>query len=223
MYKLLIIEDDSLLLQTLSECFDSRLYHTIVCQNGLEAYKIARNGSFDLIVTDWILPGKSGTDIIKQLRLNNIDTPILIISSKNHVEDIVTGLKTGSDGYLCKPFNLLEFKTRVETMLKRPSHKKLADICYGPISINKNKCKVFVNTIDCKLRKKEFLILKLLLENPEITFSREQIVSNVWNFDSEPYEGSVDVHMSRLRSKIDKPFGTNYIKTVHGFGYKLLK
>lgn len=182
---------------------------------------MARDTHFDLLIVDWILPGKSGIDIIKNLRINFIETPALIITTKNNIQDIVKGLKSGSDGYLCKPFNLLEFKTRVDVLLHRPSHTKMKILRTGPITLNTATTKIKVNGIPCPARKKEYQILKYFMENHNIVLTREQILNNVWAQNDDPYASSVDVHISRIRDKIDKPFGTHYLQTVHGIGYKL--
>jgi DNA-binding response OmpR family regulator len=221
MYKLLIIEDNCDLAQTLADCFDKRLYHITISYEGVEGYKLARKGVFDLLIIDWLLPGKNGTDLVRQLRYDYIETPVLMMSSKNNVTDIVAGLKSGSDGYLCKPFNLLEFKTRVEAMLKRPAASRKRILSIGDIALDTNTMQTTVAGKPYKLRKKETLILKYLLQNIGCTLSREQIVNNIWDPTEEPYIGSIDVHISRLRKAIDKPFATNYIKTIHGIGYRL--
>jgi len=221
MYQILIIEDDKLLAETLSDCFEKQLYHISVITDGQVGYKKALGNTFDILVIDWLLPNKNGVDIIKSLRNNHIDTPTLIMSSKNHVNEIVTGLKSGSDGYICKPFNLLEFKTRVLALLLRPSHSRKSYLTYKNISIDLTRMQAFIGHNECNLRKKELLILQFLLEHPDMNITREQILNNVWGFEADPYESSIDVHISRLRGKVDKPFGTHYIKTIHGFGYRL--
>lgn len=182
---------------------------------------MAKDDHFDLIICDWLLPGKPGTDIVKGLRSLSIETPVLIISSKNNIQDIVTGLKSGSDGYLVKPFNLLEFKTRVESMLKRPPKTKRNVLKAGPIVLNPAKATLRINGKACLVRRKEFMILKYFIENTNMVLTREQILNNVWASNEDPYLSSVDVHINRLREKIDKPFGTHLIRTVHGMGYKL--
>ena len=221
MYRLLIIEDNLLLCETLHDCFEPKLYHISISTDGIKGYKTAINDKFDLIIVDWMLPGKSGIEIIKQLRSLSIETPILIITTKNNIQDIVTGLKSGSDGYLCKPFNLLEFKTRVESMLKRPARTRKKVLKAGPIILNTASASVKVNGEKCEVRKKEYMILKYFMENPDIVLTREQILNNVWASNDDPYASSVDVHINRIREKIDKPFGTCYLKTIHGIGYKL--
>lgn len=221
MYRLLIIEDDNLLAETLRDCFESTLYHISISNDGLLGYKLAKTAQFDLIILDWILPNRSGLEIVKSLRSLSIETPILIISTKNNIHDIVTGLKSGGDGYICKPFNLLEFKTRVETMLKRPPKSKMRALKIASISLNPASGNIKISGKRCVMRKKEYLILKYFMENPNIVLTREQILNNVWSSNDDPYLSSVDVHINRIRDKIDKPFGTKYLQTVHGIGYKL--
>ena len=222
MYRILIVEDDKLLAQTLSECFERRLYHISICHEGVLGYKKARNEQYDLLILDWLLPGKTGIDTIKQLRSNEIQTPVLIITTKNNVQDIVTGLRSGSDGYLCKPFNLLEFKTRAESLLKRPPSIKKVVLKSRNLILDTNSYSVYIGKNECNLRKKEYQILKYLLENQGKTITRDQILSNVWPDDKDPYISSVDVHINRLRNKLDEKNKTAFIKTVHGFGYKII-
>jgi DNA-binding response OmpR family regulator len=221
MYKILIVEDDRILAQTLKDCFERKLYHIDLIFDGENGYKYARKEKFDLLILDWMLPKKTGIDILKQLRFNHIDTPCLIISTRNNINDIVSGLKCGSDGYLCKPFNLLEFKTRVNSLLKRPTSSRKDIITLGDIDLDINTMQVKVKKTPVHLRKKEFHILKYMMQNMGNTLTREQILNNVWGPTDEPYIASVDVHLSRIRKAIDVPFGTKYIKTVNGIGYKI--
>jgi DNA-binding response OmpR family regulator len=221
MYQILIVEDDKILAQTLKDCFERKLYHIDLIFDGENGYKYARKEKYDLLVLDWMLPKKTGVDLLKQLRFNHIDTPCLIISTRNNIQDLVTGLKSGSDGYLCKPFNLLEFKTRVNSLLKRPTATRKDILTLGDIELDTNTVQVKVRANPVHLRRKEFLILKYMMLNQGNTMTREQIMNNVWGPNEEPYIGSIDVHLSRIRKAIDIPFGTKYIKTVSGIGYKI--
>lgn len=220
MYKILLVEDDTFLAKSVCDFFDSQLYQITHISDGENGYKIARSKEFDLIMLDIMLPGKNGLVIANQLRSNHIETPILMVSTKNMVDDIVNGFCYGIDGYLTKPFSLRELKARVTALLKRPPQPVKMTLKIGDLSMNLDNYEVKRAKKQIVLREKEFRILKFLIENQNKVVSKDQIMDNVWSIGScDCTINNLDVHISSLRSKVDKGFEKKLIKTLHGRGY----
>jgi len=222
MYKILLVEDDTNLARSVSEFFESQLYQITHIADGESGYKNARSNIYDLIMLDVMLPKKNGLVIANQLRDNHIETPILIISTKNMVDDIVNGFCYGIDGYLTKPFSLRELKARVSALLKRPPRKAQKVLKAGDLILNLENFSVKRAKQNILLRKKEFNILKYLITNQNKVVSKDQIMDNIWAMgDCDCTINNLDVHISSLRSKIDRNFKTKLIQTKHGVGYSL--
>lgn len=221
MHKILIIEDDPLFSKTVKEIFEPSLYQIFTSSEGTLGYRLARNGQFDLILMDIMLPGITGLRIAELLRSNNIDTPILIVSSKNTLQDIVHGYEYLIDGYVTKPCNLLELKFRVKGLLARPPRTLHSAIKVADLFVDTNKGQVIRGNRTVQLRRKEYDILIYMLKNKDSLISREQIANNLWDMESDPFRGTIDVHLSNLRKKIDHGHKLKIIQTVHGVGYRI--
>ncbi len=225
MYKILIIEDDPLLRDSLSGIFASSLYQIFFETEGINGYKHASRERFDLILLDVLLPGKSGYLIAKQLRDNAIDTPVLMMSTKNELTDIITGFNQGCDGYICKPFNFIELKCRVDALLKRPPRNKSAIYHWGELIIDCNNSCIIKDKQELILPNKQYEIFKYLLENNERTVTKDELLNALWDYDSDTLVNTIDVHISKLRKHLKKSFNLNkeLITTIHGKGYRLIK
>ena len=222
MYKLLLIEDNIDLANSICDFFDSPLYQITHVSNGQLGYKIARSNNFDLILLDIMLPKKNGLVVASQLRTNHIETPIIIISTKTLVDDIVNGFCYGIDSYITKPFSLRELKSRALALLKRPSHSTQTKLVLGDLSVNLQNFQVKRNSKTINLRKKEFTMLKYLLENQNKVVTKEQLMDTIWSCnEGECTKNNLDVHVSSLRSKIDKDQSSKLLHTIHGVGYSL--
>lgn len=223
MYKILLVEDDISLARSVCDFFDSQLYQITHFSDGEKGYKSARTNEYDLIMLDIMLPNKNGLVIANQLRSNHIETPILMVSTKNLVDDIVNGFCYGIDGYLTKPFSLRELKARVSALLKRPPQTVKRTLKIGDLQMNLENYQVRRANHDIDLREKEFRILKYLIENQNKVVSKDQIMDNVWSIGScDCTINNLDVHISSLRSKVDRGFDQKLIKTLHGRGYTIV-
>lgn len=199
--------------------------------SGFEALGFVESNSFfealnkqkpDLIMLDIMLEGKSGLDILKELKANSIykDIPVIMATAKTSEFDKVTGLDAGADDYLAKPFGMLEMVSRVKAVLRRSSKNDVSDtIVYQNLSVDKLKRKVSIDNQIIDLTPKEYDLLLILLENPGIVFSREQLLERVWGSDYLGESRTIDVHIGTLRNKL-KELG-NCISTMHGVGYFL--
>ena len=222
MYKILLVEDDLNLARSICDFFETQLYQITHISEGDKGYKNARTNIYDLLMLDVMLPKKNGLVIANQLRDNHIETPILIISTKNMVDDIVNGFCYGIDGYLTKPFSLRELKARVKALLKRPPQRANTILKAGDLTLNLDNLSVKRDKQTILLRRKEFGILKYLVNNQNKVVSKDQIMNNIWTMgDCDCTVNNLDVHISSLRAKIDRGFKTKMIQTKHGVGYTI--
>jgi len=223
--KILIVEDDPAILIGLEAVLREDYYDVTSSSDGLEAYHLAKNNYYDLIILDIMLPNKSGIDICTDLRKNNINTPILMLTSKNTEFDKIIGFNSGADDYLTKPFSIIELKLRIKAIMRRignfsnPSIHQLNDIV-----VDYDKMDAFRDYKPLSLNIKEFNILKLLINNRGKAVTRETILNEVWGYDSYPTSRTVDNYILSLRKKIEiDPANPNIITTIPTFGYKICK
>lgn len=219
--KLLIIEDDKLIAKSLSNFFKSNNYIFDLASDGETGFNLADNNSYDLIITDYLLPKMNGKEIIKQLRKNGNKTPILAISICNETNDKSTILNHGADDYLVKPFFFKELQARINVLLRRKIAKVKNFLSYADLKLDLVTQEAWRDNRNIYLTTKEFLLLKLLLENPHKIFSKSVINESAW-FDSFNNKSSniIEAYILKLRQKIDfkDPL---LIKTVSGRGYKI--
>jgi two-component system alkaline phosphatase synthesis response regulator PhoP len=219
MYKILVVEDDRNLADTLSCYFGNRLYQIISKSDGDEGFKAARSKCFDLILLDVMLPGRSGFLVAKNLRQAGVNTPIMMISGKNSCEDILTGFQCGVDGYLCKPFNLRELKARCDALLKRIPVEQATKISVANIVLHPDRFQFTRQGNPVPLRRKEFLILKYLFEHKDKAISRTQMINELWTDEEDTQMSTLDVHISNIRRKLNAGYTkkVNVIETIHEY------
>lgn len=219
--RILIIEDDEKIGSFIQKGFKEDGYFPDWVKDGGEAFVLLQDKTYDLLIVDRMIPTLDGVSLIKKLRQANISTPALILSALNGIEDRVDGLDGGADAYLGKPFAFSELRATARALLKRSSKKvddsiKIADLL---ISIDKFVAKRNDKTLD--LTPKEFQLLVLLARNQDKVVTRTAILEALWGIYYETDTNLVDVHIRRLRSKVDDGFSLQLIKTVRGVGYKL--
>jgi DNA-binding response OmpR family regulator len=228
MRKVLVIEDDPNIIALLQIHLTDLGCEVLSAQNGLHALNMITEQTFQLIVLDLMLPGINGMEICRQVRLTDRSTPIMILSAKSEEIDKVLGLETGADDYLTKPFSIREFIARVKVIFRRKEEQstenqlpnKLFLKC-GEMEIDVDKRKVTLNNLRIELSPKEFDLLVLLASNPGKSYSRQRLLSLVWGYDFEGYEHTVNSHINRLRSKIEKNISDpQFILTTWGVGYR---
>ncbi|MEQ9168314.1 MAG: response regulator transcription factor [Fulvivirga sp.] len=194
--------------------------------DGEEGYKLAIQQHFDLIILDVMLPNKNGLDICRDLRANQVKTPILMLSARSEEIDKIMGLENGADDYLTKPFSVHELKARVKALFRRVEMSKNNEPEQSPVeveglSIDPIKRKVIANNERIELTPKEFDLLWLLASNPGKSFTRQRLLDIIWEYDFDGYEHTVNSHINRLRAKIEKDLSNpNYILTSWGMGYR---
>lgn len=229
MKKILIIEDDLSIAEVEKDYLSLETFEVDICQNGTLGLNEALKKDYDLILLDLMLPDLNGFDICKKIREHK-DIPIIIISARSNDIDKIKGLGFGSDDYITKPFSPSELVARVKAHLNRYdrlTQKNATDesiVEIKGIEINKESRVVTVHGNTIELTVKEYELLVLLMENPNIVFSKEKIFLKIWGYDTFKDEPTITVHIRKLREKIEKnPSQPEYIKTVWGVGYKFVK
>lgn len=225
MKKILIVEDDMNIAELVSIHLKDLGFEVDFAHHGLKGLQLALQNSYQMIILDIMLPEMDGFEICRKYRAHDQHTPILMLTSKSEEIDKVLGLELGADDYLTKPFSIRELIARVKAILRRSETKASSqekdELDVGPIKINRNKRYTEVEGIRVELSPKEFDLLHLLCSNPGATYSREQLLNEVWGYEFKGYEHTVNSHINRLRSKIEKDMNNpNYILTTWGVGYR---
>ena len=221
--RLLVIEDDTQVSAYIAKGMKEAGHITDVANDGKNGLFLATTETYDALIVDRMLPGLDGLSIIKTVRGTGNETPALILSALGEVDDRVKGLRSGGDDYLVKPFAFAELLARVEIMAKRASRNQsdAADTVLraSDLTLNLLSRKVTRGTVTIELQSTEFRLLEHLLQHKGQVVTRTMLLEHVWDYHFDPQTNVIDVHISRLRSKIDKGFDAPIIKTVRGAGY----
>ncbi len=226
MKKILIVEDDPAILKGLITSLESNGYATLSSSDGEEGFKIGKTMNVDFIILDVMLPNKDGFEICRDLRKNNINTPILMLTSKKEEIDKVLGLETGADDYMTKPFSIRELLARIKAILRRKYElaKEIDEFSFNGISLDFKKMEAVKNGKSVKFSALEFKILKYLIEREGEVISRDKLLDEVWGYDAFPTTRTVDNYILSLRKKIeDYPAEPVHIITMHKSGYKFVR
>ena len=224
--RVLIVEDDQAMAVALRDGFEYEGYSVQVARDGAVGLKIASEKNLDLIILDVMLPRMSGFDVCKQLRSDGHETPIIMLTARGQEIDKVVGLKIGADDYVTKPFSFMELIARVEALIRR-AHRRpesgLDEFRFGDVVVNFKKFEVTKNGAPIEISAREFNILKFFIEHCGEVITRDQLLDSVWGYESFPLTRTVDMHIAKLRQKIeDTPHDPRHIVTVHRVGYKLI-
>ena len=223
--RILVIEDEKNLNDIIVKRLILEKYGVDTCFNGNDALEYIFSTEYDVIVSDIMLPGIDGFEILKRIREKGIKTPVLLLTALDGIEDRVKGLDYGADDYLVKPFAFDELMARIRVLLRRNStngNSNASNIfSIANLRVNCNSHDVFRDDVPIKLSTREFTILEYMIRNKERVLSREQIEQHIWNYDYEGGTNVIDVYIRYLRRKIDKDFEPKLIHTVRGIGYVL--
>ncbi|WP_294827869.1 two-component system response regulator PmrA [Gilliamella sp. G0441] len=215
--KILIVEDDSLLQKGLFDGITSNGYVCELASNGKQAEEHLQFGQFSLIILDLGLPDCDGLDLLTRWRKNQIDTPVLILTARDTIEDKVEGLDLGADDYLIKPFALTELLARIRALIRRNQGTADNHISYGAITIDIKQKNVMLNQQEVILTPKEFIVLSRLMLKAGEKVHRDLLQNDLYDWQSDPSSNVLEVYIHGLRNKL----GKNFIKTVRGYGYQL--
>jgi DNA-binding response OmpR family regulator len=219
--KILVIEDEAKVASFIKKGLQQSGYEIDIAVNGEEGYEKIRNGNFDLILLDLMLPKMSGFDLIPLIRECKPAIPIIAVTAKAAVEDRVQGLNLGCDDYLVKPFSFAELLARIQVQLRRGDPSANLELRAADLVLNPLRRKVTRAGKNIELSNKEFFLLEYLLRNKDQIVTRNMIVENVWDASFDNFTNVVDVYINYLRNKIDRDFEPRLIQTVRGVGYML--
>ncbi|APG27573.1 DNA-binding response regulator [Syntrophotalea acetylenivorans] len=220
--RILLVEDDVRTAQFIKKGFTQAGFAVDCAADGMEGLFMAEDGLYDVAVIDIMLPKLDGLTLIERLRKQRINTPILVLSAKNTVDDRVLGLQTGGDDYLVKPFAFTELLTRVQALLRRSqAREEPTTLTVSDLTLDIVKRKVFRGEMEIELQQREFSLLEYLMRNEGRVVSKTMIMEHVWDYNFDPESNVVESRICRLRDKVDLPRFRKLIHTVRGAGYLL--
>jgi heavy metal response regulator len=217
--RILVVEDEKKVLSFIKRGLEEEKYEVDTAMDGEEGLKMALEKLYDLIVLDWMLPKKDGLTMIKELRSKKTMTPVLMLTAKDSVEDIVAGLDSGSDDYLTKPFAFAELLARVRALLRRVELDRGAEIRFADLRLDPVTHKVWRKDKEIVLTAKEYGLLEYFMRNPNQVVTRTMIADHVWDYTFDSFTNIIDVYVNYLRKKIDRDAEKKLIHTVRGVGY----
>ena len=219
--RVLVVEDSRRLAGIIKRGLLEEGYAVDNAYDGEEAQYMAESTPFDLIVLDIMLPKKDGIAVCRDLRAKNVNTPILMLTAKDSVEDKVTGLDSGADDYLVKPFAFSELLARLRALLRREVLPKVQKLQVGELSLDPQSREVWRNGNRVDLTAKEYAILEYFMRRPNAVVTRTMLGESVWDYEFDGISNIIDVYVRRIRRKIDREGQDSLIQTVRGAGYRL--
>jgi len=220
--RLLLIEDDQETADEIVSEFSDAGYEVRHASDGPEGLALAGSGNFDIIIMDRMLPGLDGLAVLGALRQTQVQTPVMLMSALGDVDERVRGLKAGGDDYLTKPFVMAELVARMEALLRRPPLSRETVLKVGPLEMDLIERTVRRGIRDIELLPREFKLLEYLMRRPGQVLTRAMLLENVWNYRFIAETNLVDVHVGKLRKKIDAPGEAPMIQSVRGSGFMLI-
>jgi DNA-binding response OmpR family regulator len=219
--RILVVDDDRRLCTIVKRGLLEEAYAVDLAYDGEEGEYLAEVNTYDLIILDIMLPNKDGIEVCRELRAKKINTPILMLTAKDTIEDRVRGLDTGADDYLVKPFAFNELLARVRALLRREGMSKSPELRVGDLTLNTLTRQICRGQRPIELTTKEYVILEYFMRHPNAVVTRTMIEEHAWDYDFDSLSNLVDVYIRRLRRKIDAEGEDSLIQTVKGAGYRL--
>lgn len=221
--RILVVEDERRIALSIQKGLEQERYAVDAVFDGTEGYDLASTEAYDCIILDLMLPGMDGVTIASNLRKAKVHTPILMLTAKSQIRDKVGGLDAGADDYLTKPFSFEELLARIRALTRRPQESLGCQLTVADLVLDPTAFTVARSGKQISLTQKEFALLEYLMRRPEVIHTKDQIISHVWDYDSNILPNTVEVYIRNLRNKIDVPFANKkpLISTVRGFGYTL--
>lgn len=219
MGKILFVDDESNIRRLVGYDLKTAGYEYTLCEDGQQAYEAAVKDKYDVIVIDWMMPRMSGIELVGKLRKEGNESILIMLTAKDEEESLLEAFEAGVDDYVTKPFSSRELMARITAHLRRLGQKQTKTLRFGPIVMDLTRRDVFIGKQQAELTKKEFELLEFFLKNPNIVLSRDTILNEVWNFDYDGDTRIVDVHIFKLRSKLQASGAS--IRSSRGIGYIL--
>lgn len=220
MNRILIAEDEERIAAFIEKGLRAEGFTPETVTNGHDAVAWARSGEFDLMVLDIGLPGLDGFSVLRTIRSERINIPVIILTARDGVDDTVAGLSGGADDYMRKPFAFDELLARIRLRLRPTTVGETTMLRVGSLSLDLRTRRALFAERTVDLSTREFTLLEVFMRHPDQVLTRQQLLSRVWGFDFDPGSNVVDVYVRYLRAKIDEPFGADSIETVRGVGYR---
>jgi len=222
--KVLVVEDEHKIANSIKKGLELESFVVDLAYDGQTALDLASQEDYDVIVLDLMIPKINGLDVCQKLRKEyKIHTPILILTAKSQLDDKVTGLNSGADDYLVKPFAFTELTARIKALTRRPKEILNTTLKIADLTLNTNSYQIKRSSKQITLSKKEFDLLEYLIRHQGKIFNKDHLINHVWDYNANILPNTVEVYIGYLRKKIDKPFPTKppLIHTIRGFGYKI--
>lgn len=219
--RILVVEDERRLAQALRAILEGEKYMVDTVYDGGDGYDYGQSGIYDAIILDVMLPVMDGFEVAKKLRENKIDTPILMLTARDSVDDKISGLDIGADDYMTKPFEPKELLARIRSVTRRKGEVVIDDLVFGDIRLELSASELYCGSKMVRLNFKEFEIMKLLMSNPSGTFSKDDLIVKVWGYDSDATDNNVEAYISFLRKKLRHIGATVNIEAIRKVGYRL--
>lgn len=219
--KLLVVEDEKKVASFIKRGLEEEGFTVELAQDGEEGLQMIEAGTYDLILMDLMLPKMDGLQVIREMRLKDVHTPVLCLTAKDKVDDIVSGLNSGSDDYLTKPFAFIELLARVRALIRRGTTERGAELTFADLRIDPVSHKVWRSETEIDLTSKEYALLEYMMRHPNETLTRSMIAEHVWDYTFDSFTNIIDVYVNYLRKKVDRDFEKKLIHTVRGVGYVL--
>jgi two-component system OmpR family response regulator len=220
--RVLVVEDDRETAQFLQRSLRESGHTADIAGDGESGLALAREGHYDVLIVDRMLPRRDGLSVVQALRTDGARTPVLILSALGEVDDRVKGLRAGGDDYLTKPYAYTELLARIEALARRPApEEQVTRYSVGDLSLDRLSHKVTRAGEPILLQPREFRLLEYLMKHAGQVVTRTMLLENVWDYHFDPQTNVIDVHISRLRGKIDKSFAKQLLHTVRGAGYMI--
>ena len=224
--RVLIVEDEPALVLTLTDRLRAEGYDVASAETGDEGLRLGGEGSFDIILLDVALPGKGGFDVLRDLRQQRVETPVVMLTARGQVVDRVLGLKLGADDYVPKPFDMMELLARVEAVLRRrlgPPAPASGTFAFGDVRVDFRRAEVLRGGEPVELSSLEFKLLRYFVEHRGALVGRRELLEQVWGYPGVLQTRTVDVHVASLRQKLERhPAKPEHIVTVHRMGYRFV-
>lgn len=221
MAKILVVEDDAEISEALVDLLVHEKHTVDASGDGLDAWERLQRYTYDLVILDWGLPGLEGLEVLKRFRERGGATPVLFLTGRSSIDEKLTGLDSGADDYLPKPYDMREFRARVSALLRRPSDLQGDILKWSDIELDIKAFRCTRGGAEIRLLPKEFSLLEFLIRNRDRVYTPDQLVDTLWADDTEVSVDAIRQCVRRLRTKIDVPEKPSYITTVVGVGYKV--
>lgn len=221
--RLLLVEDEEKLANSLKKALETESYAVDLAKDGQEGYELGFGEEYDLIILDLGLPKMDGLTLAKEIRKEKVETPILMLTARDTTSDKVTGLDSGGDDYLVKPFEFEELLARIRSLLRRGQTDTSLEYQVDNLTLNPATKIVKRAGKEINLSAKEYALLEFLMRHSKQIVTKGQIIDHVWDMELDPFSNTVDVYIGYLRSKVDRTFPkeTPLVKTIKGLGYKI--